>query len=657
MPIKFTYLFALFMGISLSCWAQVDSTASDSIAIDTSAVQISPDSAAPDSVTADSAKNLFKVIPWKYHKPIGSELISSDSTLRWQIWPDWTYKKNRDPGVITYRLGTIERTNAYMVDAQEPRYQRLRWEGIDLNDPVSRSVYWNLIPVHKINSFYSEDNGLFYDSKFYLRQYYLNRPLTKLNYEESKFDYRSLEFLVSQNFSQKTNVELSYWDRRAGGEYNNSNVTGRQIYARIFHQLDHRQSLKLKLLNNKYTAGEPFGYVAPELGNFSFDRFVAQANEPRAESEIKASTLSLSYYRRDRDTVQVADNFHAGLFYNNRSRGIEYSADSTYYEIQSFGANSRMWLKFEPFTVEGGLSYEYFRNKEVAISNLGLDNWSLFRADGEMVFKPFQIFELNGEAAYSNRSDGFDSYRFKIGTGIYGGDFISLEAKVSKGTIMPTPQQLYWSSIDFRGTASLLKEEIEEAQGRISIRPFDTFEIGVKGQVKKLKNSIMVGADSSFINVPEYQSLSVTPFLNFNNRFLELSGSATYQQFENNTSQVLLDENERVWLKGSIYLKGYLFDRATYVKAGFAGMMSPYRYQAASYNPVLDFWQPLSDDQLLPTYNRLDFDLSARVRTILILLRWENILDDVTQRGYFETAGYPMSQRRFIFGIRTFFRN
>jgi len=149
----------------------------------------------------------------------------------------------------------------------------------------------------------------------------------------------------------------------------------------------------------------------------------------------------------------------------------------------------------------------------------------------------------------------------------------------------------------------------------------------------------------------------VTPFFNFGNSFLELSGSATYQQFENGTSQPFLNEKERIWLKGSLYLKGYLFDRATYVKAGFAGMMSPYRYQAADYNPVLDIWQPLSDDPLLPAYNRLDFDLSARVRTILILLRWENILDDVTQRGYFETAGYPMGQRRFIFGIRTFFRN
>jgi len=659
MPKKFTYLLVLFMGFSLVVRAQVDSTATDSVTADTTGLLVNPaaDTTRADSVASDSVKKVFNVVPWKYHRSLGSELISSDSTLRWQIWPDWTYKKNRDPGVISYRLGTIERNNAYMIDAQEPRYQRLNWEGINLNDPVSGTLYWNLVPMHKINSFYGEDNGLFYDSNFYLRQYYLNRPLTKLNYDESKFDYRHLEFMVSQNFTQRTNVELSYWDRRAGGEYSNANVSGRQIYGRIFHQLDHSQSLKLKFLSNKYTAGEPFGYVIADPENFAFDRFRTSANESRAESVVNASNISLSYYRRSRDTTKVTDDFHASLFYNNRSRGIEYSADSTYYEVQSFGGSTRKWLELKPLSLEAGGSYEVFKNKDGIISNVEMNNWSLLRTDGEAVFKPLSFLELNGEAAYGYRSDGFDSYRFKAGAVLYAGDFMTMEAKASRGTIMPTPQQLYWNSTEFQGDESLVNEEVEEVMGRLSLRPFDTFELGIKGQVKELKNSIMVGADSSFFNTPDYRSLSVTPFFNFGNSFLELSGSATYQQFENGTSQPFLNEKERIWLKGSLYLKGYLFDRATYVKAGFAGMMSPYRYQAADYNPVLDTWQPLSDDPLLPAYNRLDFDLSARVRTILILLRWENILDDVTQRGYFETAGYPMGQRRFIFGIRTFFRN
>src|SRR5699024_9898087 len=113
----------------------------------------------------------------------------------------------------------------------------------------------------------------------------------------------------------------------------------------------------------------------------------------------------------------------------------------------------------------------------------------------------------------------------------------------------------------------------------------------------------------------------------------------------------------RIWFKGGAYWKGYLFNRAAYVKAGVSGMISPSRYQSEHYNPELDFWQPASNDQQLPVFNNLDVDLSARIRSIIFVLRFQNVLDDVSQRGYFETAGYPMSQRRFMLGVRALFRN
>lgn len=533
----------------------------------------------------------------------------------------------------------------------------MKWEDVSLNDPVSGTLHWVLIPMYKVNSFYERDNGLYHDSNYFLRQYYLNKPLTKLNYDESKFDYRNLEFLVSQNFSQKTNVEISYWDRRGGGEFSNSEVAGNQIFGRIFHQLNHRQALKLNFLNNKYTIGESFGYNIPNLENFAFNRFLATPNEPGGESEIKASTISLNYYRRGEDTTRVTDNLHAGVFYNSRSRGLEYSADSTFYKVQAFGANARKWITLNPMTIEGGLSYRYFLNEDNAISNLAQGNWGLMTADAEARLAPFNFFELTGGMSYRNRTDGFDAYRTSAGAEINLGRFLKLTGGASRGTIMPTPQQLYWNSNEFQGNTLLVNEDITESHARVALKPFRTLELGIKGQIKEIENSIMVGSDSTFANMPGYQSISVTPFLNFNNSLFEFSGSATYHQFENSAGSTLLDENERIWLKGSAYVKGYLFNRAAYIKFGVAGMFSPFRYRAAHYNPVLDFWQPLSNDQLLPPFNRLDVDVSARVRKIMIHLKWENVLDDVNQLGYFESAGYPMTQRRFIFGIRAFFRN
>lgn len=612
---------------------------------------------APDSAAADSTKELFKVIPWQYHAPLQAEVVHTDSTLRWQNWPDWVTQKNRVPGVISYRMGTFLRTNSFLYNAQEPRYLKLKWEDITLNDPVSGSVHWNLLPLHKLKKVYEQDTGLYHESSYYLRHYYLNNPLTKLNYDESKFDYRSLEFTVSQNFSQRTNAEISYWDRRGGGEYTNSSVSGRQIFGRIFHQLDHRQALKLAFANNNYSIGEPFGYVTQDLALFPFDRFSAIPNSSNAASEVKATTLFLNYYRRGPDTVEVTDDLHAGLFLNNRGRSLTFSSDSTFYEVRSYGAKARKWIDLKFLQLEGGASYEYFTQKDAGRSNLSRKNWSLLTTDGTLRISPVNLLSFSGRASYQNRSDGFNAYSYGLGADIRLGSFLEMNAQASMGTVMPTPQQLYWSSSLYQGSPQLEQENVTELSAGLVIKPFETLEVGIKGQYKEIENGIMVGPDSSFTNIAPYRSLSATPYINFNSRRFEVSASATYHKFDNTEVIGFLDENERLWLKGSAYIKGYLFDRATFVKAGFSGMFSPFRYRGAHYNPVLDFWHPYSNDQLLPAFDRVDLDISARIRKIMIVLRWENLTDGYTQRGYFETAGYPMSQRRFIFGLRVFFRN
>src|SRR5699024_8853698 len=142
---------------------------------------------------------------------------------------------------------------------------------------------------------------------------------------------------------------------------------------------------------------------------------------------------------------------------------------------------------------------------------------------------------------------------------------------------------------------------------------------------------------------------------------IEFETSATIHKFSNSYFKPLqpvpLLFQERVWLKAGLYWKGYVLKRAAYIKAGLTGMMSPFRYRADHYNPVLDYWQPLSNDELLPVFNNLNFQISARVRSLMFVLQWRNLLDDTTQLGYFETAYYPMSQRHFIFSVRALFRN
>lgn len=660
-----TYVFLILSVASSGAWAQVDSTSIDSVTIDTTVfrqVEIPEESASSDTLGSEAPKPLIKIVPWQFHSPLGAELAATDSTLRWQIWPDWTYKLNREAGVVSYRMGTALRSNAVQRYAHEPRHQQLYWEGISLNDPVSGMLNWSLIPMHKISRVYNEDLGTHYRSTYYLRQYYLNEPLSRLIYSESKFSSRNLEFEVSHNLSQKTNIELRYWDRREGGEYNNSEVIGRQIFFKASHHLDDRRYLKLNYVNNKMDIGRPFGYFLSDMQNFGFDHYNTPANETSGNSTEINNLLAVNFYQRDDDTTMEEEpsNLHASLYHRSTQRRARYSADSTSYNIGSVGLSTRKWWTKGIIDIEGGFNYEYFFNKEQPNAVLATDNWGLLEAEGKTSIHLAPIVSLKGGGNIRSRSDGFRSYRLNVSADVNMGR-LSLSPGLSTGSVMPTPQQLYWESEEFAGTPDLLNEKVQEARARLTYDVTPDTELGVRVQHKDLKDGLVVNTDSVFTNTDSYASQSATAFFNMDITNFEFNGSATYHRYTDSFSEpqetIPMFNSERIWLKGGAYWKGYLFGKATYVKAGLSGMIAPFRYQADNYNPELDYWQPVSDDQQLPVFNRLDLDISARIRSLVFVMRWQNVLDDVSQLGYFETAGYPMPQRRFLFGVRALFRN
>jgi hypothetical protein len=679
----------------LAAVAQVDSAKVDSVALDSAAADtlfLYPPQwslAAADTVTFDTTtfdtiatdtlfrfplnvvalrdttdgpraeQELFKVNPWEFHAPLGAERTATDSTLRWQYWSDWTYKLNREPGVISFRLGTGIRSNAIQRNAHEPRHQQLYWEDISLNDPVSGVVNWELIPQNKIADFYTDDLGTVHESRFYHHQYYINKPLSRLIYSESKFNYRNLEFEVSHNLSQRTNVEVSYWDRRSGGEYSNSEITGRQIYLKASHHLDQNKYLKLNYITNNYDIGQPFGYNMEDMLAFNFDRYNASAVQSSATTEQKNNILTLNYYQRNPDSTKTEDNFRTGLFHRSDERLLTYPGDSTGYSLRSVGVNARKWWQWGGLHLETGGKAAYSFNKTPENRSFPADNWASAKADGSVLLDFIPLIDLMGDAELQVRSDGFESYRINAESEISVGG-LTFTAGASTGTLMPTPQQLYWDSDQFRGYTDLKNEKIQDVRGALSYHFNSETKLGIRGQHKEITDGIMM-ADSLFTNVDNYASQSATAFFEWNLTHFEFEGSAVYQRFSDSflspSGSIPMSLRERVWLKGSAYWKGYLFDRATYVKAGVSGMAAPFRYQADRYNPELNYWQSVSNDQPLPMFNRLDVDISARVRSIMFILRWENVLDDVSQLGYFETAQYPMSQRRFIFSVRALFRN
>ncbi|HLR76748.1 MAG TPA: putative porin, partial [Balneolaceae bacterium] len=381
--------------------------------------------------------------------------------------------------------------------------------------------------------------------------------------------------------------------------------------------------------------------------------------QPNAESDRSATFFALNYNRRPADTTTLVGNLRAGIFMRTAKREVTYSADTTYYKARQLGANIKKWLKTGPLNISGKASFNYFFNDENAHSSLKSGNWALIKTEGKAVFQPVSFVELFGNAAFTKRG-GSQQYLLGANVAVSILNNLKMSAGYAVGTRMPSLQELYWQSERAEGNAGLVNEEISEMHIQLSGNIFSNTSAGIRTQLKQVGHGIML-VDSTFTNVNAFGSLSSTAWFNYNGSLFEFCGSATYHQFGNflkeKEASFPLDKDGRVWLKAGAYVKGYLFDRATYVKVGLNGIFSPQPYRAAHYFTALDYWQPKSKDALIPSFHRLDFDLSARIRTIMITLRYENILNNVFQQGYFETANYPMNRRRLIFGIKVLFRN
>lgn len=600
-----------------------------------------------------------RVVPWKFNQLPTTQMVSNDSLSRWELWTNWIGRKHRDKGVVTYRLGGVGRTDAMIHQTHEPKHQRLYWEEVSLNDPVSNSINYNFIPQFKISRMTERQEGINHVTRFNVRQYYLNKPLTKLNYTESKFNFRSLNFMLTQNLGRKTNYELSYWDRRDGNDLPRNDLQGLQIFSRVFHTIDDKRSVKASFLMNDIDLDESFGFQIPDLDQFSFVFENTQPNEFNANSSTSGKNVQFSYYERA-DTTKP-HHFQATAAWNTRERNVNFEQDSVSYEIASFAGSARKWLNWGPWSANASVRFETFRDKENQRSTLNKSNWSLFESDFSSSLDLGKRFNIESKAAVKYRTDGEQGFDVSAKT-VYD---VTPKWRVTLdgafGQNLPTIQEKYWQSNLIQGDENLDVEKIARVGGTVEYMPNDEIKTGVRGELKSIEDGIHLNQDDTFENMETYRARSITAFGEWNTDVYELSGSVTWHSYDadetNDFTQRLLRGKDRLFLRGGAYWKTYAFNRATFVKMGLFGIFSPNQYQAAEYRPVIDRWQNANDSQLIPSYYRVDLDVSARVRWIIFTLRFENILDNVGQLGYFETAQYPLDNRRFFFGIKVRFRN
>ncbi|MCC5914293.1 MAG: hypothetical protein JJU46_07960 [Balneolaceae bacterium] len=640
-----------------------------------------PQVAVPDTIPADTTRieeepeeeRVDTVHVWNYSFSENFHTGETDSTLRWVNQVNLFDRFHRESGAITYRLGSLGRTDAVEHHAYETRHMNLEMEGMRLNSPLTGLANWNRMPARKINHFAETDYGATYRTRTRLLDYYLIQPRTYLNFDEGNFNYRNLDFVYTENIRKRTNIELSFWDRRDGGGYQRSETDGRQAAFRLYHQLNHQWLLRALYLNNAMDRQEPFGYAVQgdNPAQFGFNRFVETPNAGAAESNHTSSDIYLqAHYRSniDRD-VQT----ELGIHYQTDRWDLTYTADTLNTNFNRAELYARQHLGVGPAALTTtGRAYYLFEREGRNLTEL---NWlgAIAEADFSLRLGPRIGISANAMAEFISDSRLTTELSARLRLNPVSRMRLSLFGGVLSQA--PDIQSLYWVSEEFAGNSSLQNEETLTGGAEARFGLSQSWEIGVRGDVRFTDNAVFVDQENNFVNIDSYSQISTTGWLSLDSRIFEGEVSATYKQYMSDsdafTNRALDTSGDRAWIKGHLYWKNYLFDRATFVTAGFSGVFSPNPFRTAEYLTPLDRWQhgtnlnrfqaasgdPGTFAFYNPSYYRVDLDVSARIRWFMLLLKWENIFDRVNQLGYFETTGYPMPERRFMLGLRVLFTN
>jgi hypothetical protein len=618
---------------------------------------LSGDVAAQDSLAADTLKPDFITDgPWVYTKPLGSEEVSNDSLLRWQIWPGWSDWQAYRPGVVSYRQGTLGRLDAFMVDAYEPRFQKHYWQGLELNDPVSGFFNANYVPHHKLLGV-DERKRVDHQLHYRLTHYYSRQPVTQLNFDESKYKYRNLEFLFSRNFTPRSNIELSFWDRRDGDAFVRSDVQGTQVYMKGTHQFNKKWLMHASWLNNRFEREESFGYNVPDPATFAFSRFNTVALQNGASSEVQQSIIRAGLHHKKADDRD--EDFRFSLHRKFDLRLIDIVGVENGYEVVDLGANAWKRLKLgNKLNLDLGARADLFRTRNNNVLNL--DEWSQLEGNTELQIRPLSGISLSGKSVITVREDR--SVAMQSGQiSISPIENMELHAAAGFGEKLPSIQSLYWNSGGFTGDENLENERVLHSSAGIKFNLFGTTEIGAEGAFRSIENGVLPTPDSTFVNVGSYDVTSATAFFRLDSFRWEWFANATIKQFSSGGTQMeeqRINALDPVMLgRGGFYYKAPIYNSAAFLKAGLEGVISPAIVQTYSFQTETGVWNLINNNADNPAWFRLDANISARLRSMFFVMRFENVLDGFGQAGYFESVGYPMPPRRFILGIRVLFKN
>lgn len=605
---------------------------------------------APTFVPAQEADTL-RQSPSKnqsgYKVPVGSShVVSTDSLLRWQQWSGFAEWASRRPDLSVYELGGYGRSAAILTGFGMPNADRIRWNGVMLNSPLSGQFHPLNIPIDQSAVVAQNRYGM---SLWYITPlvYAVSQPRTVIRYEQSSFEYRNLDGILAMPVTGQIAVQASYQGQKDNGKYSRSNFEGRRTTGNIRYSGNRGTVTDVFWFYQGAELQESLGFQFTDPSSFSFDRFRAQ---PRSSNTASMRRFLLAGVRwspgsevHGRD-ITVYRKLQRNDWRTSDTTGVR-SAEwglSAQYEI-----NAARGVRLQPYADIAFVGKENGDADILAGSKLA----GAAGARAAMKLGPHIEIVVNGELNRALQGGGgfIDTgvnIRLPMQSTLRVGQSVSRNVRPALLDAAPLFGMLP-TDIPAHAYEQVFYVAVNRAEGlwRYDVQ----MKASTGGVVSALSNGGQI--------VPLDMGGSVRT-----SAWVERHGSGSelavgHQLIRWGDVGSLGGASVEQRMLAQAFAKGYAFDRAAYFKGGAVFSAALNEFRGMAYVPQLDMWLHDATGARVPAYHRLDLELSARVRSMILMVRLENTLDGWTQKGYFQTLPYPMPGRRLRFGLNVHFRD
>jgi outer membrane receptor protein involved in Fe transport len=575
------------------------------------------------------------------------------------------------PGIYIRSQSSAGQYDQINIRGADWRSVAITSDGRGLNDPLygihnlhhlSTDYTERIEVITGAAAFYHAFNGAGGVVNVVTRNYNSNRPLTRLNYSESAYNYSYTDGTFAQNISNSVNIHLGFQQQSTGGRFRNSSHEAWNLRGKLRYYLGGDFNIILSEYFTSSQTGLNGGVVPSQAGTTSgFTPLQATLRNTDSYEKITRNDLQLSLVGSILDdTSNVSDLtlYYSGSLREYRDEenrpnpnGIYITSDHRTswmggrvsqslrlpLQLLSFGAS------LEVRQVEGSPNTGRWRN--VVASAWGKDE--------------FILSDVLSAAGYIR----LDHFRKESSLGI-GGDaelrlsgIVTLFGGLSTSRRFPTYQELFWTDSTVSRTEAVTSETHRMFEAGMEIRPGSGWKIRGAFFFRRIENPILLlpfanngpFPGATFMNGSTINTNGIEFSLIARFGFIQVDGMAlhTIQRSGGSTLHVI----PKLVAQGGVYFRDNLLDGKLDLKAGFRGRYTSPQV-GEEFNPEMLAYV-YSSSVRAGLGGAVDFFLIGRIGSAHVHLMWENL----TGVSYYSTPFFPVLDRAVRFGISWEFQN